>query len=88
MREMKAAVTSKRWRHSCGPALIWMKNKVVAKVDAKENIYPRKENPENKTDGIVAIHMALGRASCSHSPAASLGRFHNNAAGARASCCT
>jgi phage terminase large subunit-like protein len=35
---------------------------VVAKADAKENIYPRKEAADNKIDGIIALLMALGRA--------------------------
>jgi phage terminase large subunit-like protein len=31
-------------------------------LDAKDNICPRKERPENKIDGIVALIMALARA--------------------------
>jgi phage terminase large subunit-like protein len=34
---------------------------VVGHYDAKENVYPRKERPENKTDGAVALIMAIGR---------------------------
>jgi len=34
---------------------------VIAKVDAKDNIYPRKQKPENKIDGVVALIMAVGR---------------------------
>ena len=30
-------------------------------ADAKENVYPRKERPENKIDGAVALIMAIGR---------------------------
>lgn len=62
MREMEAAITGGRWRHSADPVLTWMASNVVAKSDAKDNIYPRKEKDENKIDGIVAILMALGRA--------------------------
>jgi phage terminase large subunit-like protein len=39
-----------------------MASNVVAHLDAKDNIYPRKERPENKIDGIVALIMALSRA--------------------------
>lgn len=39
-----------------------MASNVVAKLDAKDNIYPNKERPENKIDGIVAAIMALSRA--------------------------
>jgi hypothetical protein len=34
---------------------------VVCHLDAKDNIYPRKERPENKIDGVAAAIMALGR---------------------------
>lgn len=62
MREMEAAITGGRWRHNADPVLTWMASNVVAKADAKDNIYPRKERDENKIDGVVAILMALGRA--------------------------
>jgi phage terminase large subunit-like protein len=39
-----------------------MMSNVVAHMDVKDNIYPRKERPENKIDGVVALIMALGRA--------------------------
>ena len=42
--------------------MTWMMSNVTAKVDAKENVFPRKERPENKIDGIVALIMALSRA--------------------------
>ncbi|WP_242014845.1 hypothetical protein, partial [Stenotrophomonas maltophilia] len=35
---------------------------VVARVDAKEHVYPRKEKMESKIDGAVALIMAMGRA--------------------------
>jgi phage terminase large subunit-like protein len=34
---------------------------VVCHTDAKDNIYPRKERPENKIDGVVAALTALNR---------------------------
>ena len=40
----------------------WMACNVVCHIDAKENIYPRKEKPENKIDGIVALIMAMNQA--------------------------
>jgi phage terminase large subunit-like protein len=39
----------------------WMMSNVVAKVDAKDNVYPRKERAENKIDGFVALCSAMGR---------------------------
>ena len=29
--------------------------------NAKENVYPRKERPENKIDGAIALIMGIGR---------------------------
>ena len=39
-----------------------MASNVLAKLDVKDNIYPNKERPENKIDGIVGLIMALSRA--------------------------
>ena len=47
--------------HDGDPAMTWMLSNVVAKPDAKDNVYPRKERPENKIDGPVALIMAMGR---------------------------
>lgn len=62
MYELEAAITAGRFHHDGNPVLTWMASNVVAKVDAKDNIYPRKQKPENKIDGIVATIMAIGRA--------------------------
>lgn len=62
MKELEALVISGKLTHSCDPVLTWMMSNVCAKEDAKENIFPRKEFPENKIDGVVAIIMALGKA--------------------------
>ena len=60
MKQLEALVKSRRLEHGGCPVLAWMASNVVAHLDAKENIYPRKERPENKIDGIVALIMALG----------------------------
>ena len=39
-----------------------MMGNVVARIDAKEHVYPRKESNENKIDGAVALIMAMARA--------------------------
>ncbi|WP_271103707.1 terminase large subunit [Pseudomonas tohonis] len=62
MKELEKLVTQRLMAHGGCPVLSWMASNVVAQIDAKENIYPRKERPENKIDGIVALIMALGRA--------------------------
>jgi phage terminase large subunit-like protein len=62
MKEMESAVKAGRLHHDGNPVLTWMASNVVAKLDAKDNIYPRKEKPEQKIDGIVAAIMGIGRA--------------------------
>lgn len=46
--------------HDGNPVMNWMMSNVVCHVDAKDNIYPRKEFPEYKIDGPVALIMAIG----------------------------
>ena len=62
MKSLEALVLQKKLQHDSDPVLTWMASNVVAHLDAKDNIYPRKERPENKIDGIVALIMALSRA--------------------------
>lgn len=62
MKWLEALVLAGRVHHDDDPVLHWMMSNVVAKMDANENIFPRKERPENKIDGVVALIMALGRA--------------------------
>lgn len=62
MYELEAAINSGRFHYDGNPVLTWMFSNVVAKIDAKDNVYPRKEKPENKIDGVIAIIMAIGRA--------------------------
>lgn len=61
MKLFEALVIDKKIRHNGDPVLAWMISNVVAKMDAKDNIYPRKEFPENKIDAVVAILAALSR---------------------------
>lgn len=62
MKNLEALILQKRIHHNGDPVLGWMMSNVVCHRDAKDNIYPRKERPENKIDGAVATIMALGRA--------------------------
>jgi phage terminase large subunit-like protein len=63
MKRLDALMLSSQLRHRHGPKspMTWMISNVVARVDAKDNIYPRKERPENKIDGPVSLIMAIGR---------------------------
>lgn len=62
MKEFESAVKAGRVHHDGNPVLTWMASNVVAKLDAKDNIYPRKDKPEQKIDGIVAGLMGVARA--------------------------
>ena len=60
MKRVEALVLDGRIRHDGNPAMTWMMSNVVARLDAKDNIFPRKERYENKIDGPVALILALG----------------------------
>jgi phage terminase large subunit-like protein len=62
MKELDAIVRCGRFHHDGNPAMRWMVSNVVCHTDAKDNIYPRKQRPELKIDGPVALIMALARA--------------------------
>lgn len=62
MKEVESLVLQRKLAHGDCPVLTWMASNVVAKLDVKDNIYPNKERPENKIDGIVGLIMAMSRA--------------------------
>ena len=62
MKELEAMTLRKVLAHGDCPILTWMASNVIAKLDVKDNIYPNKERPENKIDGIVGLVMAISRA--------------------------
>jgi phage terminase large subunit-like protein len=70
MKSLDALIRAKKIKHSGDPVMEWMISNVVAKEDAKENVYPRKERAENKIDGVIALLMALGR--CQHEQESSI----------------
>ncbi len=61
MKEFEALVLSGKFHFDGNPVYTWMISNVVARIDAKDNIYPRKEHESNKIDGPVATIMALNR---------------------------
>lgn len=61
MKEIDALIRQKRLHHNGDPVLAWMVSNVVCHTDAKDNIYPRKERPKNKIDGVVALIMCIAR---------------------------
>lgn len=62
MKKVEELVLEHQLRHNGDPVLDWMMSNVVAHRDHKDNIYPNKEKPENKIDGVVALIMAIARA--------------------------
>lgn len=62
MKQLQALIYEGRIHFQNNPVLAWMFSNVVCHVDAKENVYPRKEKKEDKIDGVVALIMALNQA--------------------------
>lgn len=62
LKELQAQVYAGNLLHDGNEITTWMASNVMVEPDRNENIFPRKERPENKIDGIVAAIMALGRA--------------------------
>jgi len=62
MKELNALMRQGRLHHNGNPVMRWMVSNVVGHYDVKDNIYPRKERPEHKIDGVVAAIMAMNRA--------------------------
>lgn len=61
MKQLQALIYAGRIHIEDNPATHWMFSNVVCHIDAKENIYPRKEKRENKIDGPVALIMAVNQ---------------------------
>lgn len=61
MKELDALMREGRLHHDGNPVMRWMVSNTVGHFDAKDNIYPRKEKPDHKIDGVIATLMALGR---------------------------
>ncbi len=61
MKQLDALIHARKIRHNGNPVMTWSISNVVAKVDAKDNVYPRKERLENKIDPVVALIMTIGR---------------------------
>lgn len=75
MKEWESLMLQGRLHHDTNTLLRWMVSNVVCHRDAKENVFPRKERPENKIDGVVAGIMALARALAEDDPYAAGGGF-------------
>lgn len=60
MKELDALMRSATIAHGGCPVMEWQVSNVVAQVDAKDNVFPRKPREEAKIDNPVALIMALG----------------------------
>lgn len=59
-KELDALIRSGKVAHDGNGPFAWAIGNVVGQYDARGNVYPRKERPENKIDPAVAAIMALG----------------------------
>ncbi|HMB90133.1 MAG TPA: terminase TerL endonuclease subunit [Rhodothermales bacterium] len=59
MKWIEALVLAGRLHHDGNPCMNWMVANVTARVDAKDNVFPRKERVDNKIDGLVAALNAM-----------------------------
>ena len=75
MKELEAIIAQRRFEYDGDPVLTWMFGNVLAKADKKDNIFPDKQKPENKIDGVVAIIMAMNRVISSQKKGDSEGYF-------------
>ncbi len=68
MKTLDAMIIAGKLSHNSDPVMTWMVSNCTGKLDAKDNVFPRKERPENKIDGVVALLMALNRAMNDNGP--------------------
>lgn len=61
MKEVEELVTSRRLHHASDPVLSWAIANVVCHRDAKDNIYPRKDDAAKKIDPAIALFMSMAR---------------------------
>lgn len=62
MKWIDVLVRAGRLHHNGDPVLSWAMSNVTVKPDANDNIFPRKDAPENKIDPAVALINAMSRA--------------------------
>jgi len=62
MKLIQALFDDGRIQHDGNEATVWMLSNVEVLPDRNENIFPRKQRPENKIDAAVALIVAMARA--------------------------
>lgn len=61
MKEVEALTKARRLWQNGNTVMTWMIGNVVAFVDAKEHVYPRKDEESLKIDGPVGLIISMGR---------------------------
>src|SRR5690606_20973584 len=59
MKWVEALALAGKLHHDNNPCMNWMVSNVTARVDANDNVFPRKEHADNKIDGAVAAIIAM-----------------------------
>lgn len=59
MKEVQALIEDGRIHHDGNPVFAWAIGNVTAQVDRNDNVFPRKERPQNKIDPAVALIIAM-----------------------------
>lgn len=78
MKQIEALIRDKKLLHNGDPVCTWSMSNVVARMDAKDNVYPRKERDENKIDPFVALCSAMGLAMQSQEKPLDMDGYLNN----------
>lgn len=60
MKKLDAIIREGKIKHNTGDMISWCLGNVVAKYDANDNVFPRKEHENLKIDPIVSMIMAMG----------------------------
>lgn len=61
MKNLDAMMRAGKIVHDGNPITSWCLSNVVAQLDNKDNVFPKKDKPQQKIDGAVAMIMAVGR---------------------------
>jgi phage terminase large subunit-like protein len=70
-KELEKLIVGRELAHGGNPVLRWMMSNVSVKQDPAGNVKPDKSKSTERIDGIVALVMAIGRATLHTQPSAS-----------------
>lgn len=71
MKDIQALVDAGRFHHDDNPCYVWQMSNVEVMPDRNENIFPRKQRPQNKIDAAVGNILAHARSMVDGEPAQS-----------------